>query len=316
MIAAYQPGIYPRSEAVVAATRGHDRGRVAGAAVEAAYRQDLVDFVTLQQQAGLDFFSDGLIQWQDIFRPLVEASSGMRVGSPTRWFDNNAFFRAPEVNGSVALVAAPPGILPDGIVPRPRVGTLPSPFMFSRAAQTGRDRNQLMLDLTQHLLRPAAVALVSAGCRIIHVQEPWLAYFGIDGSDWATLERCLSSLREGVDATLVLHVYFGDAGPLVDRLRRLPVDAIGIDLVQTDMASLGARWELGLVAGCLDGRSSLIEPLDRTVELVRRLAETVSPPSLYLSSNCDLERLPREVARQKVLRLGEAARRVKELVGR
>jgi methionine synthase II (cobalamin-independent) len=35
---------------------------------------------------------------------------------------------------------------------------------------------------------------------------------------------------------------------------------------------------------------------------------------LYLSSNCELEFLPRDVARQKVLRLGEAAVRTKELV--
>src|SRR5260370_1881382 len=90
-ILAYQPGIYPRSELVVAATRGLERGRVTQAEVDSAYHQDLVDFVQLQQEARLDFFSDGLLRWHDIFRPLAQAA-GMPARILTRWFDNNAFF--------------------------------------------------------------------------------------------------------------------------------------------------------------------------------------------------------------------------------
>ncbi len=311
---AYQPGIFPRSEAVVGATRGLDRGRVGLDVVEDALREDLADFVRLQQTAGLDFFSDGLLRWQDIFRPLVEASGTMRPGALVRWFDNNAFFRSPELTGSLSSVKAPASIVPDGLVPRPRVATLPSPYTFSRAAQAGPHRNQLMLDLARHVLRPVAQGLTAAGCQVLHLQEPWLAFFGIDPADWAPLEHALASIKEGMAAAVVLHVYFGDAGPFADRLPRLPVDAVGVDLVETDVASLGTGWEIGLVAGCLNGRSSVVESLDGTVELARRVAQAAGPSSLYLSSNCELEFLPQKVAQKKVLRLGEAARRVKELV--
>ena len=44
------------------------------------------------------------------------------------------------------------------------------------------------------------------------------------------------------------------------------------------------------------------------------LADAVRPRNLYLSSNCELGYLPTVVAEQKVQRLGEAARTVKELV--
>jgi methionine synthase II (cobalamin-independent) len=70
-----------------------------------------------------------------------------------------------------------------------------------------------------------------------------------------------------------------------------------------------------VLAGVMDGRSSPIEPIEQTAQFVRQIFETLSTPDLYLSSNCELEFLPREVARQKVLRLGEVAARVKELVG-
>ncbi len=313
-VLAYQPGIFPRSEEVVAATRGLDRGRVAPDAVEEAFRRDLAEFVRLQQDAGLDFFSDGLLRWPDIFRPLIEGSGVLRPGSLVRWFDNNAFFRAPQVTGPLGPSALPAAIVPDGAVPRPRVATLPSPYMFSRVARGAADRNQLMCDLARHVLRPAVAALAASGCQLIHLQEPWLAYFGIEPADWTPLEESLAALRDGLSTPIVLQTYFGDAGPFAQRLRHLPVDAVGIDLVETDVDALGTDWEIGLVAGCLDGRRSLVESLDATVDLARGLAETVRPPRLYLSASCDLELLPREVAQRKVRHLGEAAARVRELL--
>jgi 5-methyltetrahydropteroyltriglutamate--homocysteine methyltransferase len=311
----YQPGAYPRSERVVAATRGLERGRVTQAEVDAAYQQDLVDFVELQRQARVDFYSDGLLRWQDIFRPLAHAA-GMPARILTRWFDNNAFFRAPEADAGLSRFDPTALPVPDASVPQPRVATLPSPYMFSRAVVTSTDRDRLMRDLARDVLHPAATRLVAAGCKLIHLQEPWLAYHGIDRGSVPALERALAEVGEGLDAGIVLHLYFGDAAPFLDWLRRLPVHAVGIDLVETDHRSLGSGWEIGLLAGCVDGRSSMVEDVDRTAELVRTVADTAQPPVLYVSSSCDLELLPREVARQKVLSLGRAVQRVAEPVPR
>jgi methionine synthase II (cobalamin-independent) len=137
-------------------------------------------------------------------------------------------------------------------------------------------------------------------------------YFGMEAGDWPDLEKALVEIRDAAgEASLVLHTYFGDAAPYAGRLRALPVDAVGIDFVKTDLGSLGAGWEVGILVGCLDGRSSPVESALGTTAFVRRVAESLEPPSLYLSSNCELEYLPRDIARQKVLRLGEISARVK-----
>ncbi len=170
-----------------------------------------------------------------------------------------------------------------------------------------------MMDLTREVLRPVAQALVGRGYQVIHLQEPWLPYFGIDAADWDDFEKAVGEVREATQgATLVVHTYFGDAAPHVDRLRRLPVDAVGIDFVETDLDALGSNWETGIVAGVLDGRSSPIESVEGTVGFVKRIAETVQPASVFVSSNCELEFLPRDLARRKVLRLGEISARLKE----
>jgi methionine synthase II (cobalamin-independent) len=298
---------------VVASTRGLDRGRTGADAVEQAFAEDQAAFLRVQTKAGMDFFSDGLLKWQDIFRPLMGAL-GVKPHTLVRWFDTNTFFREPELMGKIPTVTNPDGVVAAASVPRPRVATLPSPYMFSRAAHTDQDRNRLMLDLAQRVLRPAIDAAVAGGAELIHLEDPWLGYFGIKTDDWAPLGEALALLHRDLKATLAFHVYFGDAGPHIAQLLRLPVDAIGVDLIDTDVAELGSGWDKGLVAGIIDGRSSILESLDNTVEVARHLADTVRPRNLYLSSNCELGYLPTVVAEKKVLRLGEAARKAKELV--
>jgi 5-methyltetrahydropteroyltriglutamate--homocysteine methyltransferase len=312
-ILAYQHGIYPRSEEVVAATRGLDRGRTARSDVEAAFDRDLARWIEVQRDAGLDLFSDGLLRWQDIFRPLVEGLGG-KPHTLVRWFDTNTFFRQPEFGERTGRLTSLAGAIPDGSVPAPRVATLPSPYMFSRAARTEQDRNQLMQTIAGELLRPVAEAAAAGGARMIHLEEPWLSYRGIDQQDWAPLRDALAILHRDLGATLALHVYFGDAGPFMAELRQLPVDAIGIDLIETDVNALGTDWKQDLVAGVINGRQSTLESVDRLVEVARHLADQVRPRNLYLSSSSELGYLPTAVAEQKVQRLGDATRKLKELV--
>jgi 5-methyltetrahydropteroyltriglutamate--homocysteine methyltransferase len=316
-VAAFQHGVYPRSEDVVAATRGRERGRNSQDDVERAFASDRQNFLEVQQEAGLDYFSDGLLRWQDIFRPFVEMCHGLDAHTLVRWFDNNSFFRAPEVTGELRLSPGVPKQMEDDRdIPEPKLATLPSPYLFSRAAKTEEvDRNALMRDLTREILRPLAQELSGRGYRLLHLQEPWLVYFGTDRGDWDDFEKAVGEIREVTEGvTLVLNTYFGDAGPYVDRLRRLPVDAVGIDFVETDVDELGTKWEVGLLAGVLDGRRSPIEPVEPTVEFARRAVETLGAPSLFVSSNSELELLPRDIARRKVLRLGEISAQLKDLL--
>jgi methionine synthase II (cobalamin-independent) len=277
-----------------------------------AFAGDLAAFVQVQKNAGLDVFSDGLLTWQDIFRPLVEGL-GAKPHTLVRWFDTNTFFREPELSGTLPRLDHPDRVVPDASVPRPRVTTLPSPYMFSRAARTDQNRNRLMVALAEQVLRPAIDAAVAAGSQMIHLEDPWLGYVGIAEEDWAPLREALAVLNRDLDATLAFHVYFGDAGPHIDQLLRLPVEAIGIDLIETDVNALGSRWDKGLVAGVINGRSSILESVDNTVEVARHLADRVRPRNLYLTSNCELGYLPTVVAEKKVQRLGESARKLKEL---
>lgn len=313
MISTYQHGIYPRSEGLVTATRDLDRRRTTPEAVDEQFDRDLKELIETQTEAGLDFFTDGLLRWQDLFRPIVEASPGLKPGALVRWFDNNTFYRQPDVVGDLSIDAGSVDVLHTaGNVPEPRVATLPSPYLFSRVATGSSDPNRLMGELASGILRPLAQRLASDGYTIIHFQEPWLAFHGIEDGDWKPFADSLGTVTDGLGATTVLHTFYGDASPWADRLRELPVDAIGFDFTYTDIEALGAEWDKGILVGCVDGRSSLIESAEHVVEFVRRVADRLKPPAIYVSSTSDLELLPQATASQKMLRLGEAGRLLRE----
>jgi methionine synthase II (cobalamin-independent) len=158
------------------------------------------------------------------------------------------------------------------------------------------------------VLRPAAEVLTARGARVIHLQEPWLAAHGIGDGCWAHLAGAMDQVRDGLGVPVVVHTYFGDAGPWLGRLRALPADAVGVDLTETDLSALSGRWAAGLLAGCIDGRSSLAEDPATIAALVRRIITMADPPWLILSSGCELGLLPRAVADRKTRALGQAAR--------
>jgi 5-methyltetrahydropteroyltriglutamate--homocysteine methyltransferase len=311
-VSTYLHGIYPRSEAVVAATRDLDRGRTTPEAVDHLYDQDLKELVQAQEEAGVDFFTDGLLRWQDLFRPILEACPGLKPGALVRWFDNNTFYRQPEVNGKLTLGTPTLEILDSGAVPQPRVATLPSPYLFSRVALAKSDPNDVMQDFAAGVLKPLARQLASDGYGLIQLQEPWVASHGIEDDDWKPFAESVGVVTDGLEATTVLHTYYGDASPWADRLRELPVDAVGFDFIHTDLDALGTEWPTGILVGCLDGRNSLIEPADHVIDFVKRAADRLEPSAIYLSVSSDLELLPQATARQKVLAMGEAGRQLKE----
>lgn len=313
-VTAYQHGIYPRSEKLVQATRDLDRGRTVPDEVAAVFDEDRRGFLDIQREAGLDLLSDGLLRWQDLFRPLVDACEGLEARVLLRWFNNNSFFRAPEPEGRPTFRTLPDWVLENGIG-EPRAASLPSPYLFSRAAQFDGDRDQLMKSLTGAILVPAVTQLRASGYDLIHLEEPWLAYHGIEDESWASFEAAVAAIRAAAgDSTLVLHTYYGDVAPYAERLRRLPVDAVGIDFDETDADELPAPWGTGLLAGVFDGRRSVTEAAGDVSEFVAGLVERLQPTALFLSSGSELELSGPQVAPNKVRALGRAAEMLREML--
>jgi 5-methyltetrahydropteroyltriglutamate--homocysteine methyltransferase len=294
---AFAPGIYPRSEALVQATRDLDRGRTSAEAVDEQVQRDLDELVRVQQEAGLDLLADGMLRWQDLFRPLLEGSDGLEPGPLTRFLDTNSFYRAPTSISGEPRLREPLDERFVAPLPGARIVTLPSPYAL--ALGTGIPAKVL----ATAVLKPQLDAL---DADLVVLGEPFLAREGAAG---------LPELREALDALaggppLALQVTFGDAGELLrNGLAELPVEGIGVDFYATHAADVPQGLDKLLLAGVVDARSSALEDPQEIAEFVERLGvERVA-----LVPNGDLQYVSERIARQKLARLGAAkTRRAKE----
>jgi 5-methyltetrahydropteroyltriglutamate--homocysteine methyltransferase len=290
---AFVPGLYARSEALVQATRDLDRGRTTPEAVDEQIERDLAELVSVQQAAGLELLADGMLRWQDVFRPLVEAADGLETGPLTRFLDTNTFYRAPSALTDTPKLDGPLGEQYVSPLSGPRIVTLPSPFALAQG--TGVTAKVM----AEGVLGPA---LDGIDAELVVLEEPFLARD--DRAQADDVAEALEALAGG--PRLALWLTFGDAGRLLDSgLADLPVDAIGVDFYATRLDSIPEGLGKQLLAGVLDARSSVPEEPREIAAFVQKLHEH-GVTEVALVPNGDLQYVSEPVAREKVARLGKA----------
>jgi 5-methyltetrahydropteroyltriglutamate--homocysteine methyltransferase len=299
-VQAFVPGIYPRSEELVQATRDLDRGRTTSEAVDAQVARDLQALVSVQQRAGLDLLADGMLSWQDLFRPLVDAVDGLEPGALTRFLDTNTFYRTPRGTGSEPRLREPLAERYVAPLPGPRLVTLPSPFGLARGTELSQDT------IAREVLAPNLAALDAA---LVVLSEPFLAREDVPDLDG--LASALERLAGGTP--LVLQLTFGDAGPLLPRLADLPVHGIGVDFYATRLEDVPEGFDKVLLAGVVDARSSVVEDPDELATFAGLLAGRVAG-DVALVPNGDLQYVSQRIAGEKVSQLGAAKKAVLEAV--
>ena len=297
---AYIPGIYPRSEALVQATRDLDRGRTTPEAVAQQLERDVAEFVSVQERAGLDLLADGMLGWQDLFRPLVEASDGLEARPLTRYLDTNTFYRAVLVEGRPRLREP----LPAPALPAGRwLATLPSPLAFARAA----DEKVSAQTLAASVVAPQIEAYGSAGCALVVLSDPFLAR-------QEGVAELVAALRElPTSVPLALQLPFGDAAAVLDELADAPVTAVGVDFYATSLDAVSEGFPKEILAGVVDARSSALEDPDELARFVDGLLQR-GRAGAALVPNGDLQFVSESIAREKVARLGRARAAIREMV--
>ena len=299
-------GPFPRSESLVAATRDLDRGRTSAATVRDLFRSSEEEVRALEGRLGLDPPSGGYLAWADLFRPFAETYRGFTVGPVTRWFETNTFYRQP-------ILHAPPERV-DGAIASwwpigPRSGSpapkacLPGPYTFIGLLdnRSGETREALTHRMGR-LLAEEVRELRAAGFGAFQFQEPLLV---VDPPHGPLSEAVVAAYRALADAAAgaptIVWTYFADAAPSLELLGRLPVTVVGVDLAETEPASLDealAGKALGL--GCIDPRTTLPEDPAEVARIVRALAERLAPPSVWLGAGGPLDLLPAAEAARKL----------------
>ena len=290
--------------------------------MEAQLSVETKEILNIQESLGFKQISDGAISWQDQLRPVARSLVGVELGTRySRWFDTNTFYQKPVVVGRISANEldvkdfARPELLSGNWN---RKITLPGPYTFSQLSEnkyysTFSDLLRDVASAEREIIRK----LRSAGISLFQLAEPCLVYQPYRESFRGDSETDLAlgairSLVEDSPKDFVVQTYFGDAGPLIHELLRLPVSGIGIDLFETDISSLKERASKTLLLGVVDSRESFVEDPRWVADTARKFCESADYGDVVLSSNSDLKFVPLAIANQKLSTLSTASRLFKE----
>lgn len=296
---AYLTGPFGQSQDLYKARNEAKRGRGSKKRVIEEAGEKTKQIISLQQEAGLDFVVDPMFHFFYLFQPFAENVNGVEVGPQENWFNNNVFYWRPKIHGPLEIQT--------GFTERqlhfdelPTDGTamvvLPSPYTLLVLSDVRgyEDRKAAITNLAE-LLHAEAVHLVSRGIGRIQYDEPAIVVKQSLGSltneDFELLQRGIEICGRVPGATTSLHTYFGDAGPIIPYLIRLPVDCVGIDGTETSLADLLQHDYSGkeLALGLLDARNTSLEDPSALAEQLRAVANQTHPTKLWVTPNTGTE---------------------------
>ncbi|WP_430505532.1 5-methyltetrahydropteroyltriglutamate--homocysteine methyltransferase [Haloparvum sp. PAK95] len=320
------PGLFPLpdwAKEQLSDLKGHQKGDLLsgdeGPEIVETYDEVRTELVDDQLGAGLDRVNEGQARWDDNIAHPLTIHDSVETGGIVRYYDNNNFYRDPQVvdeltfSGDVAgeLEAATDVLAGEA----PLQATLPGPYSLADLAT-----DEYYGDDAEFL---AAVAEFLAGeveafpeHETLFLLEPSLVENPPgDGAD-ARASEAIDTVAAATDAEVVVHSYWGAFEEKVyAHLLDADIDAVGFDLIAGDredtvynVQEYGTTDSVAL--GLVDGQNTLVEEPETIAERVEWFEAQVPVSEFdqtYLTSNTELFYLPENKYKQKLAALAEGA---------
>jgi 5-methyltetrahydropteroyltriglutamate--homocysteine methyltransferase len=314
-------GLHARNEKTIQATQDWERSRINEVTLKESFDKDCESLVELQRHVGAEYISDGQITlaWQDLFRPMSSGFEGLEAGPMVRWFNTNTFFYTPVVKGAISS----DGKVLSKVVQRRFVDhgsslkvILPDPLTFAELAEDRHYGSKEKLQFAYaDAIRGELRTLSSLGVKYVQFSAPSLVYRlkqkPFSRAELGQLGEAVRSALRGVSLRSGFYPFFGDASPYLPELfESIPTDDVGVDLTQTDDASL-PETRKGVIAGLVDARTTYLEDVESLAARAEGVVERTGTKTLTLAPSSDLRYIPRVSADEKLELLGRLRARVR-----
>ncbi len=229
---------------------------------------------------------------------LARGNAAQPALEMTKWFDTNYHYLVPELSAETRFDGGPDWYfdhireaLATGAAVKP---VLIGPLTFLRLAKSvdGADRLQLLDSLAQAYARILG-RLRDLGIQWVQIDEPALCL----ELEPAWLDACDHAYKmlAAQAPKLLLTTYFDSVDEHIDRILRLPVQGIHLDLVRAPQQlaawqnALPRHWVLS--AGIIDGRNIWRTDLRRALATLQPLHDALGD-RLWIAPSCSLLHVP------------------------
>ena len=278
--------------------------------------------IRAQEEAGLDIITDGEIRRESYSNRFATALEGVDIDRPGEGLDRSGHpILLPRIAGKVRR-KHPVQVQDVEFLKRhtkkPVKITVPGPFTMSEQA-----KNEYYVTGEEAALDYAVAVneeirdLFAAGADIVQVDEPWMQARPEKARQYGL--KALNRALEGVRGTTAVHICFGYAAVIhqkpsgysfLPEFAGCACDQVSIEAAQPnlDCAVLAALAQKQIMVGCLDLNDLNIETAQVVADRIRRALAFVAKERVILAPDCGMKYLPRDVAREKLRAMVEAAR--------
>jgi 5-methyltetrahydropteroyltriglutamate--homocysteine methyltransferase len=301
------PGIYPRSEELIQATRDYDRKRISFEELEAVRKDDTADFLKLQK--GFKYKSTGLFNWQDLIRPFSEIIENCKVGGLVRFYETNTFTKAlefedrPDINKERLDGWIKRYFLSENNTKNDTGILFSLPFLYLLKTFSGGISTDKIAGILIDIIPNLPLSDKSAICFI----EPTFGFKKIEDDDIKEGISFLDNIKSKINCPVFINTFFFPIRDNKKFIFNLPTDGIGIDFYANSLSEIIDGFPSGrsLIAGIMNVNSTLIEERERILTSTEKLKDFIHQDNIYLSTNGPPELLPRIIMDEKVKNLQE-----------
>ena len=325
-LVATTPGLFPLPDWAkdrLSDLKGHQKGDLISGDesddIVAAYDEAREEVVADQLDAGLDRVVEGQLRWDDNLAHPLTVHDNVETGGIVRYYDNNNFYRDPQVTGELTFSGDVAAELEkateavDGEAPLQAV--LPGPYSLADLATDDYYGDEAeFLDAVGDFLAGEVEAFPDH--ETLFLNEPSLVENAPGEDVDALASEVIDRVADATDADVVVNSYWGALDEKVyAHLMDADVDAIGFDFVAGDreqtlynINEYGTKSDVAL--GLVDGQNTLVESPETVRERVDWVQEQVAAQefdTVYVTSNTELFYLPVNKYQEKLAVLAEAA---------
>ncbi|MGQ4274484.1 5-methyltetrahydropteroyltriglutamate--homocysteine S-methyltransferase [Terrihabitans sp. B22-R8] len=232
----------------------------------------------------------------------VHSGGGLPAQEMTKWFDTNYHYIVPEFTSGQSFELASSKAVREfreakalGIHTRP---VLVGPVTFLKLGKS-QEQGFNPISLLPGVLPVYAEVLNqlhAEGADWVQIDEPVLV-LDLNDAERAALKTAYAELAKAVPGLKILvATYFGALGDNLDAALSLPVAGLHVDLKrgegQLEAVLAGARKDLVLSLGVIDGRNVWRADLEKTLDVLEPVVEARGAENIIVSASCSFLHVP------------------------
>jgi len=282
--------------------------------------------IRAQEEAGLDFITDGEIRRESYSNRFATALDGIDLDNPGTALDRSGHPNpVPRVVGPIrrrhAVAVRDLQFLREH-TRRPVKVTVPGPFTMAQQAQIdyyGGSRELAAMDYAA-AVNEEIRDLFGAGADIVQLDEPYMQARPEEARAFGL--KALNRALAGVSATTAVHICFGYAAIIhvrpsgysfLPELAECRCSQVSIETAQSnlDCAVLKGLAGKKIILGVIDLSTPEVETPELVASRIRRALPFVDPGNLLVAPDCGMKYLPRAAAFGKLQAMVAGARTVR-----